>query len=454
MHVRPVSVELRRLQFSMDGIEDVERLFKARNVGLTEKAKQALAIAVGLSGRISDCDEAFIASGLRRSNTLLAMLQDRHNLDFQTADNENTNFRETRENDIISAEIRKQLYGGRVNVGNEVDFGPSDDDVLDLYYEWYSDDESEYHGYEGEPEEETLSRFEDGPPDVVVESIRRSLRDGRKIVETFDLLQAAAELPLVAEVFQKGKLSGRVLRTEIGRLRTLEPYGERQQVSLTIENGRIEVRTFGLLDGLTYEDKKISAKQLIVNIAGSTPFILDDVVSEFEELLSSSSLSELDIQRFMEKHPGLLLGDNYSALRSHLILDRGDRGPLIPDFFAELPNEGYFDIIDLKKPDEQLIVGTKNRRGFSAAVYSAVHQLRLYRDYFEDPRNRKKFHERYGLRGWKPKIAVIIGRTPRGDAYPELITARRDLFDAEILTYDDILDRAKRRQLIINPFKK
>jgi len=131
-------------------------------------------------------------------------------------------------------------------------------------------------------------------------------------------------------------------------------------------------------------------------------------------------------------------------------LDRRDLGSLIPDFFAELPNEGYFDIIDLKKPDEQLIVGTKNRRGLSAAVYSAVNQLRLYRDFFENPRQRKAFHERYGLNGWKPKIVVVIGRTPRGKSLEEFITAKRSLFDAEILTYDDILDRAKRRRLIID----
>ena len=91
------------------------------------------------------------------------------------------------------------------------------------------------------------------------------------------------------------------------------------------------------------------------------------------------------------------------------------------------------------------MVGGKYRRGLSAAASSAIYQLRRYRDYFDDPRRRRQFYSKYGLRAFKPRIAVVIGRTPPDVRVAEFIEAERSLVDAEIITYDDIIARARRR---------
>jgi hypothetical protein len=114
-----------------------------------------------------------------------------------------------------------------------------------------------------------------------------------------------------------------------------------------------------------------------------------------------------------------------------------------------LTTSSYTDIVDLKKPNEQLLVGRKDRRGFSAAVNSAVYQLRQYRDFFDEKHRRDEFYSRYGLRAFKPRIAVIIGRAPSDDQQTEFIAAKRALCDADVLTYDDVISRARRRLITV-----
>ena len=186
----------------------------------------------------------------------------------------------------------------------------------------------------------------------------------------------------------------------------------------------------------------IGPERLIVQLPSPSPFVLASTLHAFEELINWHAVTERDIHAFLIEHPEFLLSDQYTRLHSELILDRGDKGDLIPDFFAELTTSRFSDIIDLKKPNESLLVGRKDRRGFSAAVHSAVYQLREYRDYFDQTHRREEFYGRFGLRVFKPKIAVVIGRTPSDDFEPELIQARRSLTDAEVITYDDIISRA------------
>ena len=143
------------------------------------------------------------------------------------------------------------------------------------------------------------------------------------------------------------------------------------------------------------------------------------------------------------------MGDQYVSLRSKLILDQGDRGDLIPDFFAELECKNYSDIVELKLPAEPLIVGTRNRRRLSSAVNSAISQLRTYGGYFENEANRRLFFSKYGLRAFRPTLSVIIGRAPSPDMHEDFLNAKSSIFGVNILTYDDIISRAKRRVLTL-----
>ena len=138
-----------------------------------------------------------------------------------------------------------------------------------------------------------------------------------------------------------------------------------------------------------------------------------------------------------------------------MVLQRDGRGPLIPDFVLEPLNQSKFcDVLELKLPTADIFVLKEDRERFSASVFEACAQLRVYKEYFDDPENRRKFKARYKLSAYRPQMMVIIGR--RGKVNPflarnmetELPTGLR------LRTYDDVIDRAKARLVSRNRKRK
>ena len=172
---------------------------------------------------------------------------------------------------------------------------------------------------------------------------------------------------------------------------------------------------------------------------------LKSLIDELEDVINSATATEDDIQQFFERNPRFLCGDTYEAAHPHIILQRPDAGPLIPDFVLKPPNENALcDILELKLPKAKLVVGQSNRRRLSAALMEACAQLREYRDFFEEQTNRDAIEEIYGLRFYRPKMIVVIGK--RSDYLAnDLRKAECDVPQLIITTYDDVLDRAKTR---------
>ena len=171
-----------------------------------------------------------------------------------------------------------------------------------------------------------------------------------------------------------------------------------------------------------------------------------EAIHEFEILLNRPNLKEAALQKFFETHPHFLKGLDYCRMVAHPVLERLDgQGNLIPDFFLQ-PADGMFaDIWDLKLPTSPLIVGTKDRLRFSAAVSEALAQVREYRDYFEDAQNRRKIEDRYGLTSYRPTVAIVIGTNKLGLSAEK----QKQIFDsvpkdAKVVTYDQLLVRMKR----------
>jgi cold shock CspA family protein len=169
------------------------------------------------------------------------------------------------------------------------------------------------------------------------------------------------------------------------------------------------------------------------------------LVEELEELINTPRVKESQLQEFFERNPHFLQGDSYEEAHPHLILKREYKGPLIPDFALKPTNLNvYCDLLDLKLPSVKLMVGNGNRRRLSATVMEACAQLREYRDYFEEKRNRDAIEEEYGLKFFRPKMIVIVGK--RGAYSPaELRKAESDIPQLTLITYDDLLERARSR---------
>lgn len=170
-------------------------------------------------------------------------------------------------------------------------------------------------------------------------------------------------------------------------------------------------------------------------------------IGEFQALLNKKGLRESQLQAFFEKHPHFLQGLEYTRIVAHPVLERLDgQGNLIPDFLLQPADTPFADIWDLKLPSVPLIVGTKDRKHFSAKVHEALAQVREYRDYFEDEENRRKIRDRYGLTSYRPNVAIVIG-TGTPTLTPEKHKQIHDELpkNARVMTYDQLLAQMQRQ---------
>ena len=228
------------------------------------------------------------------------------------------------------------------------------------------------------------------------------------------------------------------------------PTPDPAQTLLTALGGRIRLLPGHQIGLYKFAVSQTPGSELLIAspylITDLTRTYLNEEVEEFEFLVNDPRTSERQLQRFLEAHPKFLLGHSYERLYSQIVLERDRQGPLIPDFILQPIGRSFCDIVDLKLPKEPVIIGSQNRERFSATIYEAAAQLRRYRDYFDEPKHRTMVQQRYSIQAYRPRLAVIIGRAPNCDdiLYKQIEDGVRDI---EVITYDDLIKRAKRFQL-------
>ena len=110
------------------------------------------------------------------------------------------------------------------------------------------------------------------------------------------------------------------------------------------------------------------------------------------------------------------------------------------------PRDGFADVLDLKLPGVNLVTGRNDRVHPTAHVTEAIAQVREYRAYFEDRAHREDVKNRYGLKAYRPAVAILIGRDPGPGRDPFEL---RRIWDelpprVELMTYDELLQRVRR----------
>jgi hypothetical protein len=184
-------------------------------------------------------------------------------------------------------------------------------------------------------------------------------------------------------------------------------------------------------------------------------FISLDLIRQLEEILNSPHVSESLIQKFLEEHPDFLflIGD-YEGWKSQISLSpqvlmsyeakEGER----PDFFLRDSRTNFWDLLEIKRPDVNLVKGVPHRRRWSDAFMEGRAQLIEYRHYFDDKTDRQWVKDRYGIDVLCPQLYLLIGRDHSFHNWAE----KRVLMDAEkevkVVTYDDLLHLAYRRWLL------
>ena len=168
---------------------------------------------------------------------------------------------------------------------------------------------------------------------------------------------------------------------------------------------------------------------------------LRDALDDFKNLILRADVDEPDIERFLDKSPWILeRGFGYKRYHSQVTVDEThlsrSEQDIRPDKFLER-NDGYCDILDLKRPDAILLVRKTNRTHASAKLTEAEAQVDNYVTFVNEPKVRDELHNR-GIKVLSPKGLVLIGRTPSDDL--ENWEYVRNRLSVSAYTYDDLIN--------------
>jgi hypothetical protein len=171
-------------------------------------------------------------------------------------------------------------------------------------------------------------------------------------------------------------------------------------------------------------------------------------IKKLEDIINKDTVSENEIEKLLRENPLFLRGLNYKKVYPKIILPRENDRDLIPDIIVEPMGDEWCDLIELKKPTQKILKGNESNRSIGYAITDGINQLERYSAYFDDVKNSKYIKEKYGIKCYKPRMVLIIGRDTydmNNEEIRRALTAYREL---EIVTYDKLLRAAKNYLLI------
>ncbi|STX50763.1 Uncharacterised protein [Legionella busanensis] len=178
------------------------------------------------------------------------------------------------------------------------------------------------------------------------------------------------------------------------------------------------------------------------------------IINRFIELWGNDCTKETTITKFLSKNEHqFIIKKKFGVIKispeTICIWQNSKKENLKPDFFIIHPN-GYADIVDFKLPKiDKVIVGTVNRRSFSAKLNQYIAQMREYANFFNEECNRVWFEKEYGFKVKNPRKYLIIGRRNNfsNDEWREILA---DYQNIEIFTYDDLIDSVTSQFYMVN----
>lgn len=229
------------------------------------------------------------------------------------------------------------------------------------------------------------------------------------------------------------------------------PERDQPTMALFLQNGRIRLgqysyrNTFVADSGLKVGNPYSAFSMQAIR---PTSLLSQQIVSEFESLISMPGVKENELQNFLEYHPEFLEAMGYIRAYPHIILRENGKKDLIPDFLLELPGGRGFDILDLKLPRAKITALNPYKR-LSGEVSKAVAQLHAYKAYFDKIDNRKQFEQQFGMVPFKPEAIVVIGRSTQISSRDDRILVNELLGNTKLLTFDDLLEYGNTRSIVI-----
>jgi len=225
------------------------------------------------------------------------------------------------------------------------------------------------------------------------------------------------------------------------------------QYILAVRNDRLVFRPISILDDYVQSggDGLRVQRALLTHFKDQYGGFSEDEIAELEDLLNSAKASEREFQTFFEEHPHFFRKWDYREVHAHVYLSHSEYHSLIPDFILTDRELQKAAVLEIKLPGPTLVRRQHNRDRFASSVQEARTQLLRYRDWFREARNRTQLIDAVGMQIYEPHLAVIIGRS---SAFNDSFDRQRlaaDNPEVEVVTYDDMLNYARRRRLIIDP---
>lgn len=223
------------------------------------------------------------------------------------------------------------------------------------------------------------------------------------------------------------------------------PERDEPILGLIEEDGKIIARHFSYRGtGAVHANNK--NKILSVSSQIVLPLVAQSILDEFQAVLNDPRTRELDIQRFLERHPEILKSLGYTECRPQVILSEPGKHDLKPDFLLHKPGNCGFDILDLKLPSAVISRQNPYPR-MSHEITKAIGQLRAYRNYFLNPMNRDRFIKKHGIDYYEPKLIVAIGRQLQYTDPTIREEIQQQIRDVRLMTYDELSAYAKSRSV-------
>ena len=183
-------------------------------------------------------------------------------------------------------------------------------------------------------------------------------------------------------------------------------------------------------------------------LADQLPARIEDihkVAEEYRRLLSKPGTTETDLQEYIERKPQLL-GLEYAQVLPGQAIPRGR-----VDFMVRR-HDGYHDLLELKGPEDPIVVLHRGKDPSNPSSYSlapklaqALAQVQLYREWLAitPDSSMEKLYQVSFTRD--PRVTIVIGRAsalPNSTAGTILRQLNLTLHRMEVMPYDVLADRA------------
>jgi len=230
-----------------------------------------------------------------------------------------------------------------------------------------------------------------------------------------------------------------------------EPLKEGVSKFISLDDSFSDKNINYLKELFNYSDKNELIELLLKNNVVSNEILLGIeyanrliAVEEFENMLEKD-LREIEWQKWFKKNDWIL-GSEFVKILDERTIDTKN----ISDFLMQA-YDGFLDIIEIKRPhmDLPFWAKTKDHNNYypSSELIKAITQSNNYIYEVERESNSQKFIDRVGgIRTIKPRCILIYGRSndwnnEQKESYRLLNSSYHSL---SILTYDQVLERAKR----------